>query len=426
MNVLLIGGGGREHAIAWKLSESKSVRRLFCAPGNGGIRDSAECVDVKATDVPALVAFAKRERIDFTVVGPDDPLVMGVVDAFREAGLRIFGPSKAAAALEGSKSFAKAFMRRHSIPTADYAVFHCDQYREALDYVRARPLPVVVKADGLSLGKGVLICNNSDEAADALRQMMDEKKFGGAGETVLVEECLTGPELTLLSFCDGKTARPMVSAQDYKRALDDDMGLNTGGMGAVSPSPYYTAALEVECTERILGPTLRGMAAEGRPFTGVLYSQLMLTEHGPKVIEFNCRFGDPEAQVVLARLKTNLLEILLACEEGRLHTIEPQWRSEAAVCVVLASGGYPVKYGTGYPIRGLASAEGPDEKIFHAGTVYKDGEHFTSGGRVLGATALGQDIADARQRAYALAERIGFQDVHYRKDIGSNQGVTTP
>lgn len=415
MKVLVVGGGGREHTIVWKLSQSPKIDKLYCAPGNAGISEIAECVDIGATEIEKLVGFAVTNQIDLTVVGMDDPLVMGIVDAFEAANLKIFGPKKNAAIIEGSKSFSKSLMKKYSIPTAKYEIF--DNYDKALEYLKLQQMPIVIKADGLALGKGVLICNTFDEANEALKQIMIDKKFGSAGNIVVIEEFLKGQEISVLSFCDGKTVIPMVSAQDHKRALDGDKGLNTGGMGTFSPSRIYTKEIEKECMETIFKPTVEAMNKEGRTFKGVLYFGLMLTDNGMKVIEYNARFGDPETQVILPRLKTDLLEIFEACIDTQLDKLDIQWESNAAVCVMLASGGYPESYNKGYEITGLDKLK--DNIIaFHSGTAKVDNKIVTNGGRVLGITAVGNDLDEAIKSAYEAVECINFDKKHFRKDIG--------
>lgn len=415
MKVLVVGSGGREHTIVWKLSQSPKIDKLYCAPGNAGISEIAECVDIGATEIEKLVEFAATNQIDLTVVGMDDPLVMGIVDAFEAANLRIFGPKKNAAIIEGSKSFSKSLMKKYNIPTAKYEIF--DNYDKALEYLKLQQMPIVIKADGLALGKGVLICNTFDEANEALKQIMIDKKFGLAGNIVVIEEFLKGQEISVLSFCDGKTVIPMVSAQDHKRALDGDKGLNTGGMGTFSPSRIYTKEIEKECMETIFKPTVEAMNKEGRTFKGVLYFGLMLTDNGMKVIEYNARFGDPETQVILPRLKTDLLEIFEACIDTQLDKLDIQWESNAAVCVMLASGGYPESYNKGYEITGLDKLK--DNIIaFHSGTAKVDNKIVTNGGRVLGITAVGNDLDEAIKSAYEAVECINFDKKHFRKDIG--------
>ncbi|MCI1958704.1 MAG: phosphoribosylamine--glycine ligase [Clostridia bacterium] len=417
MKVLVVGGGGREHAIVWKLKQSPKVDKIYCAPGNAGISKDAECVHIGAMEMEKLIAFAKEQKIDFTIIGMDDPLVAGIVDAFEAEGLKVFGPRKNAAIIEGSKAFSKELMKKYGIPTAKYEIF--DDYDKAKTYILSQPMPIVVKADGLALGKGVLICQSHDEAVAALDEIMVDKKFGKSGNKVVIEECLSGPEVSVLSFCDGKTVVPMVSAQDHKRAYDNDEGLNTGGMGTFSPSRIYTKELNDECMKTIFQPTVDAMAKEGRTFVGVLYFGLMLTKDGMKVIEYNARFGDPETQVILPRLKTDLLDIMEHCVDGTLDKINIEWDDNACVCVVLASGGYPVEYKKGYEISGLEEAE-KDKNIviFHAGTAIKDGKFVTNGGRILGITALGKDIDEARKTAYAAVDKVNFEKKHFRHDIG--------
>ncbi len=417
MKVLVIGSGGREHAIIHKLLESDKIDKIYCAPGNGGISAEAECVDIGATDIPKLVDFAKSNSIDFTVVGMDDPLVMGVVDAFEEAGLRVFGPKKNAAIIEGSKAFSKELMKKYGIPTAKYEIF--DDFEKALAYVKTLTPPIVLKADGLALGKGVLICADYKEAEDGLKEIMVDKKFGSSGNKIVIEEFLTGPEVSVLSFCDGKTVVPMVSAQDHKRALDNDEGLNTGGMGTFSPSRVYGEKEAKEAMEKIFLPTVDALNKEGRTFKGIIYFGLMLTKDGPKVIEYNCRFGDPETQVILPRLKSDLLEIFEACVDGTLDKLDIKWDDGGACCVVMASGGYPVSYGKGYEISGIEDAEkDPAVKVYHAGTAVKDGKYVTNGGRVIGVTAVGANLDEAIKTAYKAVDKIDFKDKHFRHDIG--------
>ncbi len=417
MKVLVIGSGGREHTIVWKLNQSPKVTKLYCAPGNGGISQLAECVPIKVMEFDKLVAFAKENQIDMTVVAPDDPLAAGAVDAFEAAGLKAFGPNKAAAIIEGSKAFSKNLMKKYNIPTADYEVF--ENSADAIEYIKAQgKFPVVVKADGLALGKGVIIAEDFEAAEKAVHEIMDDKVFGAAGGKVVIEEFLTGPEVSVLAFTDGKTLIPMVSAQDHKRALDNDKGLNTGGMGTFSPSRIYTQELADECMEKIFIPTMEAMNNEGRTFKGVLYFGLMKTPDGVKVIEYNCRFGDPETQVVLPRLKSDLYDIFDAVIEEKLDEIDIEWYDNAAVCVVLASGGYPQKYETGYEIDGLTQSESLGATIFHAGTKCEDGKILTAGGRVIGVTATGDNLDDAIKNAYHYLKPISFKDMHYRTDIG--------
>ena len=419
MKILVVGSGGREHAIVWKLSQSPKAETIYCAPGNAGIAEMAQCVDIKATDIEALVSFAKEHAIDLTVIGMDDPLMLGVVDAFEAAGLRVFGPRKNAAIIEGSKAFSKKLMQKYGIPTAAFWEFTDSE--EAKSFLRDHnTYPIVLKADGLALGKGVLICHTEEEALAGVDEIMVDKKFGAAGDAMVIEEFMTGPEVSVLSFCDGKTVKPMVSAQDHKRALDNDEGLNTGGMGTFSPSQYYTPEIQAYAEEHIFKPTLAAMAAEGRPFTGILFFGLMLTENGPKVLEYNARFGDPETQVVLPRLETDLVDIVEACIDGTLAQMDIQWADNAAVCVVLASGGDPLHYAKGYPIQGLHAFDGrTDLMIFHAGTAKnEEGQIVTNGGRVLGVVALDRDLNAAIAKAYANIGAVTFADVHYRRDIG--------
>ena len=419
MKILVVGGGGREHAIIRKLKESTAVDKIWAAPGNGGIAADAECVDIKATDVEGVVDFAVKEAMDYVVVAPDDPLVLGMVDALAEKGIPAFGPRAAAARIEGSKVFSKNLMKKYGIPTADYAVF--SDAAEAMAYIKGKnEYPVVVKADGLALGKGVLICQTEAEAADALKSMMEDHIFGKSGSTVVVEEFLTGPEVSVLSFTDGKEVKPMVSSMDHKRALDNDQGLNTGGMGTVAPNPYYTPEVAAACMEKIFLPTIAAMNAEGCPFTGCLYFGLMLTPKGPKVIEYNCRFGDPETQVVLPLLKSDLLNIMLATTNGTLADTDVEFADENAACVILASGGYPQKYATGKVISGLEKGQlpGGEAIVYHAGTKQTAEGLVTSGGRVLGVTATAPTLAQAVEKAYAAADKISFEGLHRRSDIG--------
>ena len=413
MKVLVVGSGGREHAIIWKLAQSPKVTKLYCAPGNGGIAELAECVNIKATDIPAMVRFAVENDIDLTVVAPDDPLAMGMVNALEKAGRRAFGPTAEAALIEASKSFSKQLMKKYGIPTADFNVF--DNEEEAIKYLEQADYPIVVKADGLALGKGVIIAEDKAQAVEAVRSMISGGKFGKAGSRVVIEEYMTGPEVSVLCFTDGKTIVPMVSSQDHKRALDNDKGLNTGGMGTFSPSLHYTKEHEAFVREHILQATVDAMNNEGRPFKGVLYFGLMLTPKGVKVLEYNARFGDPETQVVLPRLQSDLYENFEAVIDGRLAQTEIKWNDKAAVCVVMASGGYPQSYETGFEISGLPVE---DALVFHAGTKLVEGKLVTAGGRVLGVTALGEDIGQAREKAYAAVNKIHFKNAHYRRDIG--------
>ena len=419
MKLLVVGGGGREHAIVKKLKESDLCTEILCAPGNGGIASDARCVPVAATDIDGQVELAKKERVDYVVVAPDDPLALGLVDRLAEAGIHAFGPSAAAARIEASKVFSKNLMKKYGIPTAEYEVF--DEPAKALDYIRAKgKYPVVIKADGLALGKGVLICESEEAAKEALHEMMEEKVFGASGSRVVVEEFLTGPEVSVLAFADGKTLKPMASSMDHKRALDGDKGLNTGGMGTVAPNPCYTAEAAAQCEKTIFAPTMAAMSAEGCPFKGCLYFGLMLTPHGPKVIEYNSRFGDPETQVVLPLLKSDLLRIMLACTEGKLSETPVEFSAESAACVILASGGYPEHYEKGKEISGLENGQlpGGEGVVYHAGTALKDGRLVTSGGRVLGVTATAPDLKTALEKAYAAADNISFEGLHRRSDIG--------
>ncbi len=419
MKILVVGSGGREHAIVHKLSKSPKAEKIYCAPGNAGIAALAECVPVKATDIEGLVKFAQQEKIDLTVIGMDDPLMLGVVDAFEAVGLRVFGPRKNAAILEGSKAFSKNLMKKYHIPTADFWEFTSSE--DAKDFLKEhQKYPIVLKADGLALGKGVLICHTEQEAMDGVDEIMVDKKFGSAGNTLVIEEFMTGPEVSVLSFCDGKTVVPMVTAQDHKRAFDGDQGLNTGGMGTFSPSKYYTAEHEAYAVEHIYKPTVRAMAEEGREFHGVIYFGLMLTPEGPKVLEYNARFGDPETQVILPRLKSDLVDIFEACIDGTLDQMKIEWEDNAAVCVVLASGGYPVSYKKGYPIQGLHAFDGQEDMmIYHAGTAFDDqGQIVTNGGRVLGITVLAPTLEEAIAKAYAHVDQVSFKDCFYRHDIG--------
>ena len=417
MKVLVVGSGGREHAIVWKLKQDGRADEIFCAPGNGGIAQDATCVPIGAMEFDKLTAFVEENQIDFTIIGMDDPLVGGVVDAFEAKGLRVFGPRKNAAILEGSKAFSKELMKKYGIPTAGYEMF--SDYEEAKAYVEKQDLPIVLKADGLALGKGVLICQTKEEALEGLKEMMIDQKFGKSGTKVVIEEFLTGPEVSVLSFCDGKTVRPMVSAQDHKRAYDGDQGLNTGGMGTFSPSRIYTKEVAEICQKEIFEPTVAAMAKEGRPFVGVLYFGLMLTPKGMKVIEYNARFGDPETQVILPRLKTDLLSIMEACVDGTLDQMDIEWYDNAAVCVVEASGGYPESYEKGFEITGLEEAAKRDDiVVFHAGTKAENGKFYTNGGRVLGITGIGKDLQEAISIAYEGVELVHFEKKHFRHDIG--------
>ncbi len=415
MKVLVVGGGGREHAICWKLAQSPKVTELYCAPGNAGIAQVAKCVDVKATDVDGMVRWARDNAMDFVVVAPDDPLALGMVDALEAAGIPAFGPRANAAIVEASKAFSKELMKKYHIPTARYETF--TDLSKALAYIEAQGAPIVVKADGLALGKGVVVASTVDEAKTAAREMMEDKKFGESGSTVVIEECMTGPEVTVLAFADGEHVRPMPASQDHKRACDGNQGPNTGGMGAISPPPQYTRPIAKRCMDEIFLPTIRALKAEGRPFHGVLYFGLMLTPQGPKVVEYNARFGDPECQAVLSLLDGDLMDIFAACREGTLDKADYRWKDQAACCLVLASGGYPLSYQKGYPISGLEEA-GRSAVVFHAGTAERDGQLVTNGGRVLGVTALGDTLEGAIANAYAAARPISFQDMHFRTDIG--------
>lgn len=419
MDILVVGGGGREHAIIRKLKESPKTGKIYCAPGNGGIAADAECVPIKATDVEGMTAFAVAHKIGLAVVTPDDPLVLGMVDAMNAEGIPTFGPDKAAAQIEGSKVFSKHLMRKYGIPTAAYEVF--DEPRAAIAYITEKnEFPTVIKADGLALGKGVIIAENLEQAADAVSSMMEDKVFGASGSRIVVEEFLTGPEVSVLAFCDGETVVPMVSAMDHKRALDGDMGLNTGGMGTVAPNTHYTSAVAEQCMQDIFLPTIRAMKAEGSPFSGCLFFGLMLTPKGPRVIEYNCRFGDPETQVVLPLLESDLLEIMLAIWEKRLGSAEVRFAEKHAACVVLASGGYPSKYATGFVIEGLdEQGQVSGAAVYHAGTKREDGRYLTAGGRVLGVTCSAGSKEDALALAYSAAGKIRFEGVHYRRDIGA-------
>lgn len=417
MNVLIVGSGGREHAIAVSAAKSPKVDKIYCAPGNAGIAQIAECVPIGAMEFDKLAAFAKEQGIDFTIIGMDDPLAGGIVDVFEAEGLKVFGPRKNAAILEGSKAFSKDLMKKYNIPTAAYETF--DDPKDALAWLQTVKMPVVLKADGLALGKGVLICKTLEEAKEGVKSIMEDKTFGSAGNRMVAEEFMTGREVSVLSFTDGKTIRIMSSAQDHKRAKDGDQGLNTGGMGTFSPSPFYTKEVDEFCKKHIYQATVDAMAAEGRPYTGVIFFGLMLTQDGPKVLEYNARFGDPEAQVVLPRMKNDMIEVMEACTEGRLGQIELQFEDNAAVCVVLASGGYPQSYEKGYPIEGLEAFHGKEGYYcFHAGTACKDGKIVTNGGRVLGITAKGKDLKEARQKAYEATGWVDFQQKYMRHDIG--------
>lgn len=417
MNILIVGSGGREHAIAWAAAKSPKADKIYCAPGNAGIAEFAECVDIGAMEFDKLTAFAKEKKIGLTIIGMDDPLVGGVVDAFEAEGLRVFGPRKNAAIIEGSKAFSKDLMKKYKIPTAAYENFTDPE--QALAYLDTVKMPIVLKADGLALGKGVLICETLEEAKAGVKTLMLDKQFGDAGNEIVIEEFMTGREVSVLAFCDGKTIRCMTSAQDHKRAKDGDQGLNTGGMGTFSPSPFYTKEVEEFCEKHVYQPTMDAMAAEGRPFTGILFTGLMLTEDGPKVLEYNARFGDPEAQVVLPRMKNDIIEVMEACIDGKLSDITLEFEDNAAVCVVLASDGYPEKYEKGFEIKGLAEFKDRDGYyVFHAGTKFDGDKIVTNGGRVLGVVAKGDDLKAARQNAYKAAEWIDFENKYKRNDIG--------
>ena len=417
MKVLIIGSGGREHAIATCVAKSKRVDKIYCAPGNAGIARLAECVDISVMDFDKQVAFAKENAIDFVIVGPDDPLVAGCVDAFEAAGIKTFGPRANAAIIEGSKAFSKDLMKKYDIPTAGYENF--DNAEDALAYLETASFPIVLKADGLALGKGVLICENLEEAKAGVKEIMLDKHFGDAGNRMVIEEFMTGREVSVLAFCDGTNIKTMTSAQDHKRAKDGDQGLNTGGMGTFSPSPFYTEDIAAFCQKEVYEKTMAAMKAEGRDFVGVLFTGLMLTEKGPKVLEFNARFGDPEAQVVLPRMKNDIIDVMEACVDGRLDEIDLQFEDNAAVCVVLASDGYPVSYEKGFPISGLELFDDKDGYyVFHAGTKFDGDNIVTNGGRVLGVTAKGTDLKTARANAYEASKWINFDNKYMRNDIG--------
>ncbi len=418
MKILVIGSGGREHAIIRKLKESPRVDKIYAAPGNGGISRDAECVSIDAMDKEGIVEFSKKEGIDLVFVAPDDPLAAGMVDALEGAGIRAFGPRANAAIIEASKVFSKNLMRKYNIPTADYAVF--DDPSKVMEYIEKKDkYPVVIKADGLALGKGVIIAKDNAEAKDAVKEIMQDKKFGDSGNNVVVEEFLTGPEVSVLAFTDGISLKPMVSSKDHKRAFDNNLGPNTGGMGTVSPNPYYTPEIAEICRKTIFEPTVAAMNSEGRTFKGCLYFGLMITPDGPKVIEYNARFGDPETQVVLPVLKTDLVDIIEAVIDERLSHLDIEWKNEKAACVVMASGGYPVAYKKGMKISGLDDDGQIDGAIvYHAGTKYENGQFYTNGGRVLGVTALGETLDEALERAYSAVEKISFNEAHYRTDIG--------
>lgn len=417
MKVLVVGGGGREHALVRKIKESKKVDEIFCTPGNGGISYDAKCFDVAATDIDGVVNLAKEIKADLVVVAPDDPLVAGMVDALNEAGFKTFGPRANAAIIEGSKVFSKELMQKYNIPTAEYKVF--DNAEEAIDYIKERnEFPTVIKADGLALGKGVIIPENLDDAIAGVKEIMEDKIFGASGNNIVVEEFLTGPEVSVLAFTDGKCVKPMVSSMDHKRALDGDKGLNTGGMGTVSPNPYYTQEVAKECMDKIFIPTINAMNNEGRTFKGCLYFGLMITPKGPKVIEYNCRFGDPETQVVLPRLKTDIVDIFEAIDNETLSDLDVEWSDDACACVIMASGGYPKSYPKGIEITGLSNGQLDGVTVYHAGTKLQDNKLVTSGGRVLGVTALGDTLENALKKSYDAVEKINFEGAHYRRDIG--------
>ncbi len=417
MNILVVGSGGREHALVKKISESKRVKKIYCAPGNAGIAEIAECVNIAATDIITLSEFAINKKIDLTVVGMDDPLCAGIVDVFEEKGLRVFGPKKNAAILEGSKAFSKNLMKKYGIPTADYEIF--DNAEEALNYLKNATFPIVLKADGLALGKGVLICATYEDACAGVKSLMTDKNFGSAGDKIVIEEFLTGPEVSVLSFVDGKTIRLMSSAKDYKRADDGDTGLNTGGMGNVSPSPYYTKEVDEFCKKYIYQKTVDAMRAEGREFKGVIFFGLIITKNGPRVLEYNARFGDPETQVVLPRMQNDIVDVFDACIDGTLDRVHLTFSDKSAVCVILASDGYPVKYEKGKEITGLEYFNDKNNEFcFHAGTKYENGKIVTNGGRVLGITALADSVEDARKKAYAAAGHVQFSNKYMRNDIG--------
>ena len=419
MKVLIVGSGGREHAIAWKVAQSSKVDKIYCAPGNAGIAEYAECVDIAAMEFDKLVAFAKEKEIDLTVIGMDDPLVGGVVDAFEAEGLRVFGPRKNAAILEGSKAFSKDLMKKYHIPTAAYETFSDPEAAEK--YLETAKFPIVLKADGLALGKGVLICQTLEEAKEGVKTLMMDKKFGSAGDEIVIEEFMTGREVSVLSFVDGNIVKIMSSAQDHKRAKDGDQGLNTGGMGTFSPSPFYTKEVDEFCKKYIYQATVDAMKAEGRPFKGVIFFGLMLTPDGPKVLEYNARFGDPEAQVVLPRLENDIVDVFEACIDGTLDQVDLKFDNDrATVCVILASDGYPVEYKKGFPIEGLEKFKGKDDYyVFHSGTKFNEnGQIVTNGGRVLGVTATGKDLKEARKKAYEATEWISFENKYMRHDIG--------
>lgn len=417
MKILVVGGGGREHAIVWKIAQSQKVDELYCAPGNAGIEEIAKCVHIGVMEFEKLADFAKEKEIDLTVIGMDEPLVGGIVDVFEARGLRVFGPRKNAAIIEGSKSFSKDLMKKYNIPTAGYEIF--SDADEAISYLKTTSFPVVLKADGLALGKGVLICNKYEEAEAGVKTIMLEKQFGSSGDTLVIEEFIKGPEVSVLCFCDGSHIKTMASAQDHKRAKDNDEGLNTGGMGTFSPTPFYTKEVDEFCKKYVYQPTIDAMKKEGRDFTGILFCGFMLTENGPMLLEYNARFGDPEAQVVLPRLKNDIIEVFEACIDGKLNEIELDFTDEAAVCVILASDGYPEHYEKGIPIHGLDKfKESQGCYVFHAGTKKTDEGIVTNGGRVLGVTALGKGLIEARNNAYNAIKLIEYKNKYYRNDIG--------
>ncbi len=418
MKILVVGGGGREHALVWKISQSPLVTQVYCAPGNPGIAELAECVHIAADEIEALCEFAKAESIDLTVVGPEVPLTMGIVDSFKAAGLEIFGPSKAAAQIEGSKGFSKDLMARHGIPTAAYAKF--TDHAAAVTYIKEQGAPIVVKADGLAAGKGVVVAMTVDEAVAAVDDIMQDKIFGAAGASVVIEEFMAGEEASFFAFTDGKHILPLASSQDHKRVYDNDEGPNTGGMGAYSPAPVVTDELYGEIVETIVRPTIEGMEKDGCPYCGILYVGLMIKDGKPRVVEYNARFGDPEAQPLLMRMKSDIVPVLQACARGELSQDAIEWHAKAAVCVVMASGGYPASFAKGLPISGLeAAAELADLMVFHAGTTLQDGVVVNNGGRVLGVTALGTTVKEAIEHAYKGTRLVSWQDVHYRNDIGA-------
>ncbi|HOV24918.1 MAG TPA: phosphoribosylamine--glycine ligase [Pseudobacteroides sp.] len=417
MKILVVGSGGREHTIIWKMAQSPLVTKLYCAPGNGGISTLAECVPIKAMDIDGITKFAKENMIDLVVVAPDDPLAAGMVDELEKVGIRAFGPNKNAAIIEGSKAFAKDLMKKYSIPTAKYETF--DKYEDAVEYLKHQEYPIVIKADGLALGKGVIIAQSREQAIEAVNSMMNDRVFGNAGNRVVIEEFLVGPEVSILAFTDGKTIKPMISSQDHKRAYDNDEGPNTGGMGTFAPSKIYTPEIAEYCMEKIMKSTIEAMNKENRKFKGVIYFGLIITKDGPKVLEYNARFGDPETQVVLPQLESDLVEIFNAVIDEKLSDIDIKWSNSSAVCVVLASGGYPGKYDTGFEITGLDDAERDSNTVvFHAGTKHENGKFYTAGGRVLGVTALESTMEKAIEKAYEAVGRIKFSGAHFRKDIG--------